>query len=78
LTTRYHGSPNKFSKFNTKDDVFLAKDKKEAMRYGGHVYEIAYSGPPKFKTPTIEVIKPEQIVSVKHIEHNKDQVIYRT
>jgi hypothetical protein len=77
LTTRYHGSPNKFDKFNTKD-IFLAKDKAEAMRYGNYIYEITYKGKPKFKTNTIEVITPAQIESMKIIEHNKNQKIYRT
>jgi len=76
-TVRYHGSPYKFTKFQTKD-VFLAKDKKEAMRYGPIVYEVEYEGKPKFQTNTIEVIAPNQVKSLKIIEHNPNQVIYRT
>lgn len=76
-TVRYPGSPNKFDKFNT-GDVFLAKDKKEAMRYGPYVYEVTYKGRPKFKTSTIEVIAPSQVVSLKMVEHNPGQKIYRT
>ncbi len=77
LRVGYHGSPHKFDKFNTKD-VFLAKNKDEAKRYGPHVYEIHYHGKPKFETPTIKVIHPDQVHHMKHIEHNPDQVIYRT
>jgi len=73
----YHGSPHKFDKFNTKD-VFLAKNKEEAKRYGPHVYEVHYKGKPKFETPTIKVVHPDQIHKATHIEHNPQQVIYRT
>lgn len=73
----YHGSPHEFDSFNT-NDVFLAKSKDEAKRYGPHVYEVSYEGKPKFETSTIKVIHPSQVTSLKHIEHNKDQVIYRT
>jgi hypothetical protein len=76
-TVRYHGSPYKFAKFQTKD-IFLAKDKNEAKRYGPIVYEVEYTGKPKFQTNTIEVIAPNQVKSLKIIEHNPDQVIYRT
>lgn len=74
---RYHGSPYKFTKFQTAD-VFLAKNKREAMRYGPHVYEVTYKGKPKFETNTIEVIKPDQVLTLKHIEHNPTQRVYRT
>jgi hypothetical protein len=76
-TIRYHGSPYKFNKFKTAD-VFLAKDKKEAMRYGPIVYEVEYTGKPKFQTNTIEVIAPAQVKSLKIIERNPNQKIYRT
>ena len=76
-TIRYHGSPYNFSKFKTAD-VFLAKDKKEAMRYGPIVYEVEYAGKPKFQTNTIEVIAPSQVKNLKIIEHNPNQKIYRT
>ena len=76
-TVRYHGSPYKFDKFN-RGDVFLAKDKKEAMRYGPYVYEVTYDGRPKFKTNTIEVIDSSQVSSLKMVEHNPGQKIYRT
>lgn len=76
-TVRYHGSPHKFDGFKT-NDVFLAKDKKEAMRYGPYVYEVTYAGKPKFQTNTIEVISPDQVINLKIVEHNPDQKIYRT
>jgi len=76
-TVRYHGSPYKFTKFKTKD-VFLAKNKNEAKRYGPIVYEVEYTGKPKFQTNTIEVIAPNQVKRLKVIEHNPNQVIYRT
>lgn len=72
----YHGSHNKFDKFNTVD-VFLAKTKAEAMRYGPYVYEVEYIEP-KFETNTILVVKPESITRVGLIERNEGQVIYRT
>lgn len=74
---RYHGSPHKFDSFNT-SDVFLAKNKNEAKRYGQHVYEVKYKGKPKFSTPTIEVVHPDQVTHFKHIEHNPEQTVYRT
>ena len=73
----YHASPNKFDAFNTKD-VFVAKTKKEAMRYGGYVYAVTFEGAPKFDTPTIQVYDNSQVTSVQLIEHNPDQIIYRT
>lgn len=73
----YHGSPHHFDKFNT-NDVFLAKDKSEAKRYGPHVYKVEYQGKPRFETGTIKVVHPNQIKSIKHVEHNPDQVVYRT
>ena len=77
LRIGYHGSPHKFDSFKTKD-VFLAKNKEEARRYGPHVYEVHYRGKPKFETNTIKVVHPDSIHRVKHVEHNPDQVIYRT
>ncbi len=77
VTVRYHGSPHKFDKFQTKD-IFLAKDKNEAKRYGPYVYKVEYTGKPKFETATIEVIDPMQIKSLKIIEHNPTQTIFRT
>lgn len=76
-TVYYHGSPHKIEKFN-KGDVFLARNKKEAMRYGPHVHEVKFKGKPRFSTPTIVVAKDDQIHHVKHIEHNPNQKIYRT
>lgn len=74
---RYHGSPVKFKEFGT-TDVFLAKSIREARRYGPFVYEVTYEGKPRFSTPTIEVISPEQVTSLELVEHNKNQVVYRT
>lgn len=73
----FHGSPHKFNTFQT-NDVFLAKNKEEAMRYGPHIYEVSYVGKEKFDTPTISVIAPSQVIKVLHIEHNPSQKIYRT
>lgn len=73
----YHGSPHKFDTFNT-GDVFLAKDKAEARRYGPHVYEVHYEDKPKFETSTIKVVHPSQIRKIVYAEHNPDQKIYRT
>lgn len=73
----YHASPNKFDHPH-KGDVFLARDKAEAKRYGPHVYEVKFKGKPRFSTKTIVVAKHDQIHHFKHIEHNPDQKIYRT
>jgi hypothetical protein len=77
LRTAYHGSPNKFDQFNT-NDVFLAHDRNEAKRYGHYLYAVTFKGTPKFETPTIMVIAPTQVVDLKLVNHNPDQVIYRT
>lgn len=77
VRTAYHGSPQKFSGFNT-TDVFLANDSAEARRYGNYLYRVSFVGKPKFETPTIMVIRPEQAVDIEVVDHNPDQVIYRT
>ena len=76
-TTYYHGSPHKIDKFHN-GDVFLARDKEEAKRYGPHVHAVKFSGKPRFSTPTIVVARHDQVTHLQHIEHNPDQVIYRT
>jgi hypothetical protein len=48
------------------------------MRYGPIVYEVEYTGKPRFQTNTIEVIAPSQVKSLKIIEINPNQKIYRT
>lgn len=63
----YHGSPNVFTKFKT-NEVFLAKDPKESLTYGKHLYEITFKGKPLFETPTIMVIKNSQVTDIKKIK----------
>lgn len=63
MTIGYHGSPNKFTKFNT-NEVFLAKDKWYAKNYGTYIYKVEFKGKPKFETETIYVIDPSQVVSM--------------
>lgn len=77
LQVAYHGSPNKFTGFNTAD-IFLAKNPNESKRYGGYLYKVTFSGKPRIETLTIMVISPEQVVDIELIEYNPNQKIYRT
>ncbi len=77
LRIAYHGSPHEFDGFKT-NDVFLANDPNESRRYGNYLYKVTFKGVPKFETPTIMVISPDQVVDMEVIDYNPDQVIYRT
>jgi hypothetical protein len=77
LRVAYHGSPHKFNGFKT-NDVFLANDPNESRRYGNYLYKVTFKGNPKFETPTIMVISPNQVVDMEVVDYNPNQVIYRT
>jgi|LakMenEpi03Aug12_release.lakeMendotaPanAssembly.Ray.scaffolds.fasta_scaffold3112610_1 hypothetical protein len=63
MTLAYHGSPNNFDSFNT-NDVFLAKSEYEALSYGPNLYKVEFDSEPKWETPTIYVIKKEQVKNI--------------
>jgi hypothetical protein len=59
----YHGSPNIFNKFNTKE-VCLAKNINEAKRYGKNIYIVKFKKY-LFETKTIYVLNKEEILNIK-------------
>lgn len=59
----YHASPSVFDTFNTAE-VFLSKTEAYARKYGPHMYRVTYEGSPLFETPTIVVVRQDQIKEV--------------